>query len=141
MTTTTSRLVIIAGATASVLVYWTATDEFGGVDLAIRQGSTTQAVGAVAVAATALIAGLAGWGLLALLERKSQRPARIWTIIALTFLALSLVGPLGSGADLTSKLTLTGMHLLVGLIVIPSLARSSRYREGRCVQAASLKRG
>jgi hypothetical protein len=145
MTTTTSRLVTIAGATTSVLVYWTANDVFGDTDLAIRQGSTTQAIGPVAVAATALIAGLAGWGLLALLERKSKRPARTWTIISLTVLALSLAGPLGSGADLTSKLTLTGMHLLVGLIVIPSLARSSRYREVRCEvrreQADTLKRG
>jgi uncharacterized protein DUF6069 len=135
MTTTTSRLVIIAGATASVLVYSTAATVFGD-DLLIKQGSTTQAIGPVAVTATALIAGLAGWGLLALLERTSQRPARLWTIISAIVLAVSLAGPLGSGADLTSKLALTGMHLLVGLILIPNLARNARYKK-----AVELKRG
>ena len=51
-----------------------------GLDLTVRSGTatatTTATVGPVAVALTSLIAGLAGWALLAVLERTVARPAR-----------------------------------------------------------------
>jgi Family of unknown function (DUF6069) len=125
---TTTRLVTIAAATVSALVFWTLTDGIGGIDLAVRQGTGTQPIGPVSVAATTIIAGLLAWGLLALLERRSRRPARTWTIIALAVFVVSLAGPLGSGADLSSKLILTGMHMLVALILIPNLPRTGRYQ-------------
>ncbi|NMO52076.1 hypothetical protein HH310_12815 [Actinoplanes sp. TBRC 11911] len=123
---TTTRLVTIAAATASALVYWTLTDGIGGVDLAIRQGGETQPIGPVSVAATTLIVGFLAWALLALLERRAQHPARTWRIIALAVFVVSLAGPLGSGADLSSKLILTGMHMLIALILIPNLPKSGR---------------
>jgi hypothetical protein len=124
--TTTTRLVTIAAATASALVFWTFTDGIGGIDLAVHQGNGTQPIGPAAVAATTLIVGFLAWGLLAVLERRVQRPVRTWRIIALVVFVLSLAGPLGSGADLSSKLILTGMHMLVALILIPNLTKSGR---------------
>jgi hypothetical protein len=73
------------------------------------------------VVVTALVAGLAAWGLLALLERTVSRPARTYRIIALTVLAISLAGPLGSGVDTSSRLVLLGMHLTVGAALIIGL--------------------
>jgi hypothetical protein len=124
--TTTTRLVTIAAAAASALVFWTLTDGIGGIDLAIRQGGATQPVGPAPVAATTLIVGFLAWGLLAILERRAQRPARAWRIIALAVFVVSLSGPLGSGADLSSKLILAGMHMLVALILIPNLPKTGR---------------
>lgn len=76
--------------------------------------------------ATALIAGLAAWGLLALLERGVRYAARTYRIIALVLLVVSLAGPLGSGVGTSSRLVLLGMHLIVGAALIIVLPGSSR---------------
>ncbi|WP_433383693.1 DUF6069 family protein [Actinoplanes sp. CA-142083] len=117
----TGRAVAVAGAVASALILWAVNDPWGGIDLAVRQGGAVRHVGPVAVAATALIAGLAAWGLLALLERTVRRPARTYRIITSILLALSLLGPLGSGIGTSSKLVLLAMHLTVGAILIIGL--------------------
>ena len=91
------------------------------VNLVVRQGDATRHIGPAAVVVTALIAGLAAWGLLALLERTVRRPARTFRIIASIVLLLSLAGPLGSGVGAGTKLALLGMHLTVGAALIIGL--------------------
>jgi hypothetical protein len=118
----TGRAVTVAAGAASALILWAVNDPWGGIDLAVRQGGAVQHIGPVAVAATALIAGLAAWGLLALLERTVRRPTRTYRVIASIVLALSLLGPLG-GVGLSSKLVLLAMHLTVGAILIIGLPR------------------
>jgi len=116
------RAITVGAGAASALILWAVNDPWGGIDLAVRQGGEVQHVGPVAVAATALIAGLAAWALLALLERTNvRRPARTYRIIASIVLALSLLGPLGSGVGTSSKLVLLAMHLTVGAILIIGL--------------------
>ena len=93
MTTTTARragraVTVAAGAAGSLLV-WAVNGPGAGRDLAVRQGDTTQQIGPVAVVATALLAGLAAWALLAALERFTRRPVRTYRIIALVVLAVS----------------------------------------------------
>ena len=117
----TGRAVAVAAGVASALILWAVNDPWGGIDLAVRQGGTVQHIGPVAVAVTALIAGLAAWGLLAVLERTVRRPIRAYRIIASTLLVLSLAGPLGSGIGTSSKLVLLAMHLTVGAILIIGL--------------------
>ncbi|MFI5892109.1 DUF6069 family protein [Actinoplanes sp. NPDC051513] len=120
----TGRAVAVAAGAASALILWAVNDPWGGIDLAVRQGGDVQPVGPAAVAATALIAGLAAWALLALLERTHvRRPARTYRIVASIVLMLSLLGPLGSGVGTSSKLVLLAMHLTVGAILIIGLPR------------------
>jgi hypothetical protein len=122
--TTTRRtgraLTVAAGATGALLL-WAVNDLWAGIDLVVRQGDTIRQIGPAAVVVTALVAGLAAWGLLALLERTVSRPARTFRIIALTVLAMSLAGPLGSGVDTSSRVVLLGMHLTVGAALIIGL--------------------
>jgi len=124
--TTTRRtgraLTVVGGATGALLL-WAVNDPWAGLDLVVRQGDTTRQIGPAAVVVTALLAGLAAWGLLALLERTVRRPARTFRIIALAVLAVSLAGPLGSGVDTSSRLVLLGMHLAVGAALIIGLPR------------------
>jgi len=117
----TGRAITIADAAAGALLLWVVTDPWAGIDLTVRQGDTTQHISPVAVLGAALIAGLAAWGLLALLERTVRRPARTFRIIASTVLVLSLAGPLGSGVGPSSRLVLLGMHLTVGVALIIGL--------------------
>jgi hypothetical protein len=117
----TGRAITVAAAAAGALFLWVVNDPWAGIDLTVRQGDTTQRIGPVAVAGAALVAGLAAWGLLALLERTGRRPARTFRFIALIVLVLSLVGPLGSGVGTSSRLVLLGMHLTVGAALIIGL--------------------
>ncbi|WP_213452169.1 DUF6069 family protein [Rhizomonospora bruguierae] len=117
----TARAITIAGAVAGALLLWVVNDPWAGIDLTVRQGDTTQHIDPPAVAVAALVAGLAAWGLLALLERTVGHPVRTFRIIALIVLALSLVGPLGSGVGTSSRLVLLGMHLTVGAALIIGL--------------------
>lgn len=121
------RLVAVAAADVVTLVIWVSAVPFGDMTLSVDQGGGgTTAVGAPAVVVMTTVAGLAGWGLLALLERNNDRAWKTWTTIAVTFLAISLVGPLTSGIGWPTKLVLTSMHLTAGLVLIPSFARTSR---------------
>lgn len=121
ITRRTGRAITVAAGAAGALLLWAVNDPWAGIDLAVRQGDTTQHIGPAAVVVTALIAGLAAWGLLALLGRTARHPARTFRIIALIVLALSLVGPLGSGAGISSRLALLAMHLTVGAALIIGL--------------------
>jgi mannose/fructose/N-acetylgalactosamine-specific phosphotransferase system component IID len=124
----TGRAITVAAAAAGALLLWAVNDPWAGIDLAVRRGATTQHVSPVAVVVTALIAGLAAWTLLALLERTVRRPVLPYWIIASIVLILSLAGPLGSGVDTSSRLVLVGMHLTVGAALIGGLPSRRNYR-------------
>ncbi|MEV4810985.1 DUF6069 family protein [Micromonospora avicenniae] len=117
----TGRAITVAAGAAGALLLWVVNDPWAGNDLAVRRGDTTQHIGPVAVVVAALIAGLAAWGLLALLERTVGHPVRTFRIIALVVLVLSLAGPLGSGVGISSRLALLAMHLTVGAALILGL--------------------
>ncbi|MEU7457927.1 DUF6069 family protein [Streptosporangium roseum] len=122
----TRRALTVAGATAAALALWTLAGPVAGIDLTVRLGEGVQPVGPGAVVVASLLAGLAGWALLASLERITKRPGRTWTVIAVVVLALSLAGPLGGAVGTASTVTLAGMHLIVAAVLIPGLGRPAR---------------
>jgi Family of unknown function (DUF6069) len=90
-------------------------------------GSAPQELSIWLVAATAGIAGLAGAGLLALIERINRRPAQVWLVVSTTALILALGAPLsGEGIGTANKLALVSMHLTAGAVLIPFLFHSAR---------------
>jgi hypothetical protein len=114
------RLIVVAGASAAALAIWAVADPLAGVDLTVRLSGAEQHVGAGAVVAASLVAGLAAWASLALLERLAERARRIWTVIAVVVLALSLTGPLGA-VGAASTVALACMHLAVAAVLILGL--------------------
>ncbi|MEO3922341.1 DUF6069 family protein [Micromonosporaceae bacterium B7E4] len=96
-----------------------------GIELAARSGSSVTEVGPVAVAATAILAALAGWGLLALLERFTTRARLIWTLVAVGFFVVSLLGPAG-GVDPGARLGLAVLHLVPAVVLIVGLPWAAR---------------
>ncbi|GII05923.1 hypothetical protein Pta02_79310 [Planobispora takensis] len=111
------------GAPAAALAAWALAVAVIGTEPTVRMGGGTQPVGPVPVVVTGLLAGLAGWTLLAVLERFTSRPGRIWTIVALVVLALSLSGPLGGAVGPTATLVLVLLHLIVGAVLVLGLPR------------------
>ncbi|MEV5893450.1 DUF6069 family protein [Nonomuraea fuscirosea] len=117
------RLLTVLGAAVAAVAVWVLAVPVAGTELIVRMGAGTQPVGPVAVVLAGLAAGLAGWALLAVLERVTAKAGRIWTITALAVLALSLTGPLGSATGPAATLVLLSMHLVVGAVVILGLTR------------------
>ena len=91
------RLLTVLAATVATLLGWVIAVPLAGVELTARTGSDVQRVTPVAVAVSTLLAGLAGWALLALLERLTARARTVWTVVAALVLLVSLLGPLGGG--------------------------------------------
>ncbi|NMH98323.1 hypothetical protein HF526_13520 [Pseudonocardia sp. K10HN5] len=116
------RALVVAAAPVAALAVWALAGPVAGVDLDVVAGGAIRSVGAAAVAGSALLAGLAGWALLALLERTVDRPRRIWTVVAVGLLVVSLLSPLSAALTLAAGIALAAMHLATGAVLIPLLA-------------------
>ena len=123
-----NRVLVILATALAALAVWTILDPLIGLDLTVRSGTatatTTATVGPVAVALTSLTAGLAGWALLAVLERTVARPARWWRAVALLVYAVSLLGPLGATSTGVA-LALAALHTVVAGLLVALLPRRS----------------
>ena len=128
----------VGTATVAGLVAGVVTGPLAGIRLAVHSGSGSarhvQQVGVAEVAIVSLLAGLAAWAVLAVLERYSARPRRTWTIVAAVVFAVSLAGPL-SATSTSAGITLACLHLLVGGVIIFGLrgaaARTRREKPDR----------
>jgi hypothetical protein len=115
------RSSVIAVATIAALLFWAIADRLAGIDLIVHTGGGEQQVGAGAVAATSVLAGLAAVGLAALLNRRTSRPRRTWLVVATTALVVSLAGPLGA-TTIAAGLALAALHVVVGATLILGIA-------------------
>jgi hypothetical protein len=101
---------------------WLVSDPLVGIDLSAGTGETARTVGPPSIVVAAVLTGMAGWGLLAFLERRLPRGRRIWQITAWTVLALSLLGPVSAGATGGVLVSLIAMHVAVGATLVLGLA-------------------
>lgn len=121
-----SRAAAVVGATLGAAAVWAVAVPILGVQLVVRfPGGVSQGIGIDAVVVSALVGSLAGWGVLALLERQTVRAGAIWTGLAAAGVAASLALPLSFGTTVSNKAALAFMHLTVGLVLIPSLRRGA----------------
>jgi len=127
MNTRIQRAAAVAGATVAALVAWTFIHVVSDIDLAVRGGGSITHVGAGAVAATTILVGLAGWALLAVLERFTARPRPLWIGIAIVVFLVSLLGPTG-GVNAAAIGSLAALHAIVAATLIAGLSRTARAR-------------
>ncbi|MEH1164160.1 DUF6069 family protein [Micromonospora sp. CPCC 205539] len=117
------RAAVAAGAILVAAAEFTILRSGAGVDLAATSGNSTRQITVTAVVVAAAVAALAGWGLLAVLERWTERARVWWTSIAVTVLLLSLLGGPPSGVGGGAKAALALLHLSVGVVLILGLPR------------------
>jgi hypothetical protein len=123
------RTVSVAGAVIAALGVWVIAVPILGAHLTIRFGSgAPQTIGIALVAGASLLGSLGGWGLLALLERRTPRARTIWTAVAVVVVVASLSLPLIAATTMSAKVALSLTHLAVAAVLIPTLSRSSRAR-------------
>jgi Family of unknown function (DUF6069) len=124
-----TRLLTVGGGVVAAVLIW-GIAQLAGMDLrqpALGPGEAPMALTIVPVIAASAIASLAGWGLLALLERFTAKARAVWTTISVIFVVLSFAGPFsGEGITTGNRLVLALMHVVVGAIVITGLARTAR---------------
>jgi Family of unknown function (DUF6069) len=125
------RLVVVGMAAAAALVDWVILVPLAGLTLTARQGGT-QHIGAAAVLISTVFVSFAGWGLLAILERRTPRARDIWTIVATIVCITSLGSPLTNGIGAGAKLGLASLHLVVGAVVVLGLRRTALSAAERC---------
>jgi hypothetical protein len=127
-----ARLLAVAGAVAAAVVVWLVAVPIFGVDLMGPEGpgaTTLKPIILPAVVVMSLGSSLAGWALLAVLERITSRARTIWTVAAVAVLAVSYSAPLfGAGVPTASRITLAVMHTVVAAVLVPLLRRSSPTR-------------
>jgi hypothetical protein len=124
----TARPVAVALGVLTALTVWTLSELLFGVD--VRQPAfgtgVSQDLTAGPVVLASLVAGLAAWLALAVLERLTRHARAAWVALATLVLAASLGAPLsGRGIDGESRLVLTLLHLTVGALLIVLLPRTS----------------
>jgi hypothetical protein len=123
-----SRLLAVGAAVVAALAVWAVAALALGIDVQEppRGAGPVRdlAVGNVVLASA--VASLAGWALLAVLERVTTRARTIWTSIAVVVAVLSLGGPLTAAAVTTAnRAVLAALHVVVAAVLIPLLARTS----------------
>jgi hypothetical protein len=124
-----TRVLGVGGAIVAAVAVWAIAVSLLGVNLVIRFGSgAPQTIGVGYVLGATLIASLVGWGLLAMLERRTPRARSIWTVAALVVLLVSLSLPLTAGTTGASKVVLALMHIAVAAVLIPALRSGSARR-------------
>lgn len=120
-----ARALCAAGGALAAALAWTVEVPLLGIHLDFRFGAGPgQAIAVGQVIGVALAASVGGWLLLALIERRTPRARFTWTVIALAVLAASLALPLAAATTGSAAAALIVMHLAVGAVVIPGLART-----------------
>src|SRR3546814_18139183 len=92
----TRRVTSVAAAGIVALVTWLNVHVFGDVELVVGSGPDAVNLGGVRIVASAMAAALAGWAVLAVIERRVGRGAhalRLWRRIAIGVAIVSLIGP------------------------------------------------
>jgi Family of unknown function (DUF6069) len=124
----TARPLAVMLAVLAALAVWGLSELVFGID--VRQPAfgtgPPQDLTAGPIVIASVVAGLAAWLALAVLERLTRHARAAWVTLATLVLVASLGAPLaGRGIDEQSRLVLTLLHLTVGALLIVLLARTS----------------
>lgn len=126
-----SRLAVVGVTVVAALALWALLAPVGGIELQAQESAPIE-VGAGSVFFASAGMAFAGWGLLAILERRTVNARKVWTVLAVFTCVSSLGSPLVSGIGAGAKLGLASLHLVVGAAVILGLRRTALSAAERC---------
>lgn len=137
-----ARLAGVAAAVLGAEATWAIARFVLGIRLQAPAGNgypEPMDIGPLNVAVAVVVLSLVGWASLAGLERLTAHAHRVWLVIALVGLAASLSIPLrGAGVSASDRAVLVLMHVVVALVVIPVLYRTSLRRAEATAKFASV---
>ncbi len=125
-----TRVLAVGAAVLISLAVWALAEFTFGIALEEQSApgsGSPDLVNPVSVIVASAVGSLAGWALLAVLERFTASAMTVWTVVAVAVTVLSLGGPLTSpGITGEGRVVLSLIHLLVGGAVITIFRRTSR---------------
>lgn len=121
------RLTTAVTAVVAACLVWAVGTAVLGHSLTVPQtgGRDPMAVTLPMVLFVSAAASLLGWGLLAVLERRSMRGTRIWVGIAAAVVVVSLAPLLAPDIATGTRIVLALLHLVVGAVLIPGMQHTS----------------
>jgi uncharacterized membrane protein YvlD (DUF360 family) len=103
-----------------------------GAHLSVRfPHGAVQIVGVGQIVGASFVAALAGWLLLAMLEKRTPNARSVWTGLAVVAVVASLALPIAAATTVPATFALIGLHASVGHGVIAQLRASATSRETR----------
>ncbi|MHA7293625.1 DUF6069 family protein [Arthrobacter sp. HLT1-21] len=112
-------------AAVAALIVWLIAGPIADVALTVAMGGMPPMdITPISVVMASVLSGLVAWGLLLLLQRYLRNGKRIWMIVAVVVLVLSMAGPLTAEASTATKAVLMLMHVLVGATLVVGLPRA-----------------
>jgi hypothetical protein len=127
-----AQLAGMAGAVAAAVAVWLIARYGAGMQLrtpGVGPGQRPASLAVGLVAAESAVISVAAWGTVRLIERTASRPRRVWIIVGLLVMVVSLAAPLaGHGLTGTQRLALACMHLMVAAVLIPVFALTITHR-------------
>lgn len=119
------RVVAVVGAVLAATMLGLVV-RLAGLDTEIAMaGQPAMELGLSAVVLTALVASLAGWASLAILERLTTRARAWWTVLAVVALLASFVPVLAIDASAEARIGLAVLHVVVAAVLVPGLRRTT----------------
>jgi hypothetical protein len=115
------RTLVVAGAALAPTAVWLVAQATGH-DLEVSlAGQPPMVVSLPFVVVTALVASLAGWGALAVLQRVTSHARTLWTGLAVAALIVSF-GPVATvETNAAARTFLALMHVAVAAVLVPGL--------------------
>ncbi len=121
------RVFAVHNAVVAAVVVWAIEVHVLGITLGTQFGSAAATtLGIAQIIGVTLFVSLAGWALLAFMERRLSRAATPWTVIAVGVLLASLALPLFATTSTASMIGLIIVHFSVAAGYIPFMYRSTR---------------
>jgi hypothetical protein len=116
----TADLAVVGLASAAAVAVWVGCTQVLGVTLEAPMGGQVRDVGPVSVLVSALLSCAAGLGLLRLLEARTTRGLRVWTVVAVLACLLSFGGP-ASAPTTAARAGLAALHVVVAVVLVLGL--------------------
>jgi len=114
------RVVTIAIAATATGLAWLL-GRLAHVDYVVDTPFGTREITLALTIVATVAAGIAGWVVIALLERYTTSPRRVWIALTLVVLVISIVPVFRTPANLGTQLMLTALHCVAGAVLIPAL--------------------
>jgi hypothetical protein len=116
------RVVAIGSAAAATGLAWLL-GRLADVDYIVDTPTGTRQITLALTIVATVAAGLAGWIVIALLERYTSSPRGVWIALTMVVLVLSIVPVFFTTANLGTQLMLTALHCVAAAVLIPALPR------------------
>jgi uncharacterized membrane protein YecN with MAPEG domain len=114
------RIVAIAIAATATGLAWLL-GRLAHVDYIVDTPIGTRKITLALTVVATVAAGIAGWVVIALLERYTSSPRSVWIALTLVVLVVSIVPVFWTTANLDTQLMLTALHCVAAAVLIPAL--------------------